>query len=204
MRRIAFAAAAALAAASPALADKLTKAQQRAVAASPADVAASAEVIDDPFSPALVVTTRPFYVERSMWKLTDADEFLQAVIDRKTGATVYSIYVTREYTSDTWIAFSRLGYIAGGSPKQVDLAAVKGDVPYCLGASCRLSESAVAIIPEADLREAAVGAVAGAPQPWPFRLYGDGAVFDRGFLKTEIAGLFLAVDRERARLALKK
>jgi hypothetical protein len=188
-------------ASSPVAAEKLTKADRIAIASSPEQVAAKVEVKNEPLDIVISVSTEPFTPKKlSGWNPYGADKFLRAFIDKKTGTAKFQIYFWTSYLGNDWQFLTALNYETPAGPVQAKAERLSGDVS-CGRIGCNYMEHLIADIPESILREASQGAEAGTDDQWGFRIYAKQAEpLTTSFLKTEIAGLLIVVDREIATL----
>jgi hypothetical protein len=192
---------AALAMSSAVHAQKLTKAQRKAIAMSPAEVSMLATVRNDPLDTTIQVTTEPFYVEKNgLLKVVNGDNFLRAFIDKKTGDTKYQLYIWLNYSGE-WVFIDRLNYETPSGPEVATVHQVAREVLQCGRYGCTHQEHIAADIPEKVLRSVAADAAGGVDRRWNFRLFGRSTEGHNGaILKTEAAGLLLAVERVKATL----
>lgn len=200
MGRISIAVAAAVICSFPAHAAKLSKDEQRAVAATPADVAAIATVVDDPLDTKMRVDTKNFFVSKQgLLKITSGDKYFRAFIDRKTGMTVLQLVLWQNHGGQ-WQFWDRA--VAEGPDGPVELKGHRLDSDVsCHRYGCTYFESVAIDVDEALLRWVAADARPGQDHSWNFKIYGryvEGA--PTGILKTEAAGFLLAVERARAKL----
>lgn len=188
-----YAAASALILASPASAQKISKAEAAAMAADIDAVRSKSTVTG--FGPLDVtewVSTEGFY------KTSPSDRFMRASIDRKTGHVTYQLYLSYGHGRD-WFIPSTLNYEADGGPKQAVMSRVGSDV-NCSRYGCFYTEDTVTSFDRADLEWVAKGAKPGG-ESWNLKMYGrytDG--IDFMVLKTEVAALLAMVDTELAKL----
>ncbi len=183
-------------------AQKLTKADLAAIAATPAQVAAMVTVKNDPLDHAIQVSSEPFFVVKSgLLRMTSGDKFMRAFVDKRTGATEYQFYLWTNYSGD-WQFFDRLNYESSSGPVSAEVHKVASKVLGCTRYGCTLQEHIAADIPESVLRQVAMGASPGADVTWKVRVYGRSTEgVTTGILKTEVAGFLMAVDKVRAGLS---
>jgi hypothetical protein len=173
-----------------------SRAQIAASQATPEIIAAQARVTNDPFSKSIEIDTLSFYRERGgLLQVVTSDEFLRAFVDKKTGEASLQIYFSSRYLGD-WIFYDRLAFIGGDGPQSVQAVSVTQETIGCSAYSCEHLEDVSAEIPVSVLRAATLGT----GPAWAFKVIGSGGQgVERGFLKTEIAGFLLAVERERSK-----
>lgn len=185
----------------PANAQKLSKGERAAIAATPEQIADMASVRNDPLDTVITITTEPFFQERSgLLRTVQADKFVRVLIDKKTGQSTFQVYVWVTYEGD-WHFADRVNYETKGGPVSAVVRRINSDVQSCTRYSCSKREDIAFNVPEADIREIAATAEAGKDQSWMFRIYGrtEGGT-TTGILRTEVAGALIAADRERALL----
>lgn len=183
--------------------DKPKNDELRAIAASPEDVAALVEIQDDSLDTIARVSTQPFFRQYvNLMTSTGGDKFARALIEKKTGRTIFQIYISMTYQDD-WQFFDRVNYETNAGPVSVEAVKIAQNVNDCprYGA-CVHTEDFAFDVPEETLREIAKGAAAGTNDTWHFKIFGRGSEQVTGMLKTELAGLLIAVDRERVKLGL--
>lgn len=185
-------------------APKLTKAEQAAVNATPEEVAAKVAISNDPLDTVIKVSSEPFYVVRSgLLRMVNADKFVRAMIDKKTGETVFQVYIYTTYSGE-WMFINRATIETPSGPEDANFVEIDRRVISCTGTfGCVHREDFAIDVPEKVLREVSRGAKGGTDDIWNMRLYAKtGQAETTGILKAEIAGLLIAVDREREKLKL--
>ena len=202
-RLVHYAAICALGASQALAAEKLTKADKLAIASSPEQIAAKAEVKNDDLDTTISISTEPFTPKKlTIFSPHGSDKFLRAFVDKRSGKTLFQIYFWTSYLGRDWLFLNGLNYESPAGPVSAKAERLAGDVT-CGRIGCNYMEHLVAEIPEAVLRSVSAGAQAGTDEQWAFRIYAKQAEpLSTTFLKTEIAGLLIAVDKEV--LALKK
>jgi len=181
--------------------EKLSKDQQAAIAKSPAEIADLAQVRNDPLDTVISIDTSKFYSQKDgILKIVNNDKFMRALIDKKTGTTVFQVYLMTRYAGD-WRFFDRVNYLGPNGPESANVHQISRSVAGCSQFGCLHEEHIAADIPEEVLKRVAAEAVAGADSSWHIKVFGrsaDGVT--TGVLKTEVAGLLLAVERERTKM----
>lgn len=183
---------------------KIGKAEAAAIAATPDQIAATAEIKNDEFDTTIRISTEPFYTEKQgIFKLVNGDKFIRATIDKKTGTTVFQIYIWTSYGGE-WDRWTRMSYKVGDELKTTEGVEIDNSLTTCTRYGCFKRLDMAFQIPEKDLRIAAANAQAGTDRLWQFKLFsnksGDGM---SGIMETEIAGILLAADQQRAKMVLK-
>ena len=176
-------------------AERLTKADRAAIAASPEAIADIAEVSGDELDTRIVISTEPFYRERGR----KADKFFRAFIDKSTGTTSIQVYVWVRYDSDHGsMDFNRVNYESPSGVVTVDTIPISHRLVGCFVGGCIDEEDFAFKVPEETLRAVAAGARAGSDESWSFKVFGRHVQGETtGLLKTEAAGLLVAIDRLR-------
>lgn len=195
---------AAMLTANSATAQKMGKAEKAAIAATPEQIAASLPVQNDSLDTSIKISTESFYtLKQGLFGLAQSDKFARAFIDKKSGAATFQIYVWITYSGE-WVFYDRANYETPSGPVATPTISIDRQVLACTRYGCAKSEHVAFTVPEETLRAVSSGATGGDGQTWHFKIAGRGG--DTGpteLLKTEIAGLLLAVDRERRALAPK-
>lgn len=188
---------------SPLLAEKLSKADRAAIAASAEDVAKKVTIKNDPLDTSIVLSTENFKRDKVNFIGTGADKFLRASIDKTTGETIYQVYFWSQYISSSWAFMDGMTYETPSGPASAEVRRLASDVNCSSSAyvGCTYLEHIAADIPEDILRNVSNGATAGSDVQWKFRISGKSIEsFTTGLLTTEIAGLIIAVDAEKVKL----
>ena len=165
----------------------------------------SVKLQDDDLETTAVYSTEPGWQEKQgLLKMVNFDTFLRAVIDKKTGQTIYQVYFWTMYSGD-WRHYSQANYETAEGPASTPVTKLGSDVISCAGSrygGCLLREDVAFIVPEALLRQ-----VAAKYQPdvlasgvWRFKLKArNGTDWADGLPVAEVAGLLMAVDAYRLR-----
>lgn len=180
---------------------RLNKDEQRAIAATPEQVAASAAIVDDPLDTKIRVDTKNFFLlKQGLLKITNGDKYFRAFIDRKTGATVLQLVMWQTHGSG-WQFWDHA--VAEGPQGPVELKGHRLDSDVdCARYGCTYMESLAIDVDEGLLKWVAADARPGADHTWKFKIYGryvEGV--PTGILKTEAAGFLIAVERAKSRVA---
>jgi hypothetical protein len=154
----------------------------------------TAALTSDPVSGTTTISTAPGFVEhtglmRTVWH----DEYLQAVIDGKTGRRTYQITAFEIYNgSPRW--YETATYSSPNGPRTVKTTVLEKKAEFCATGACTYTERVAFPIEEETLRQAA-GNAASSPSLWRFELVAKAAPNYIGALSTaEIAGLLAKVD----------
>lgn len=184
--------------------EKIGKDEKAAIAASPQQISEIVAVRSDPLDTVISLSTEPFYKQKGIFRTVSGDKFLRAMIDKKTGETIFQIYLWFNYSGE-WILFDRMNYIGPNGLVSIEGRKIDSDIGRCSAYSCSKIEHVVFIVPREHLEFISKGAQGGDDGRWQFKLFGR---YENGqtitMLKTEIAGMLIAVDRERDKLQIPK
>lgn len=165
---------------------------------SPQDFASRVTVIDDPLEDSVVLSTKPAYRrDRSVTGAHVGDAHLQAVVERKTGATSwrvsYDLYYAGPKKSLDVAQFRSGGELRRVTPR---IAYHWQDECYEAISTCSQYVRVVVDIPETTVREMAGSYRAADRTPWLMRLKDrNGADVTVGLAPAEAAGLLAAVQQ---------
>lgn len=138
--------------------------------------------------------------KQSFWSLSEAQGFLRANLNKKTGETIFQVYSIIGY-SQNWRFYDRANYDTGSGPEQVELTKISRDVLSCRY-GCTYSEHVAFSIPEEQFRKIAAMP---ADQKFRYRLKSRASIdSDVELDPGEFGGLLASVDEYRARLGLNK
>ena len=189
--------------ADPALAvAKLGKAEKAAIAASSQQIADAVQVKSDSLDTVVRLSTEPFYKAKGPFGIISGDKFLRATINKKTGVTIIQVYLWFSYNGE-WQFINRMNYMGPKDLQSIVGKKIDSDVGSCSAYGCLKTEHVAFVIPREHLEFVSKGAEAGVDGEWQFKLFGryeDGQT--SAMLKTEIAGMLIAIDREREKLNL--
>ena len=163
----------------------------------PGDVAKLITTADDDLEPiARLTTDRAFTTKGAFTDTMRSDNFLRALIDKKSGRTIFQLYAQLLYTGEprrfNGANFQLAGAIAS---RPLTISNETVDCPYGV---CMHEEHIAFEIPEALLRELAARADERPVRPWRFRLKArNGEDWTDDMAPAEAAGLLAAVDRYR-------
>jgi hypothetical protein len=197
--------ASALAIATPANGEKLSKDEIRAINATPSEVAATVTIVDDPLNTVVRVSSEPFFQKNTGVlgvRVVKGDKYLRATIDRKTGATKIEL-VTWFWHGGSWIYPNRLVAEGPDGPVEMHGYPLLSDV-NCRSFGCEFLEGFAAEAPLELLEWSISRSTSGdINNLWPTKLYGralsDGA--PNAFARNEIAGFLIALRTAQANLA---
>jgi len=163
----------------------------------PDDVAKLVTTADDHLeSVATLTTDRVFKTPGGFSDRVRADNFLRALIDKKSGRTIFQLYAQLLYTGEPRRfngANFQLADSITSSPLTISNETV--DCPYGV---CMHEEHIAFEVPEALLRDLAARGEERPVRPWRFRLKAqNGEDWTDDMAPAEAAGLLIAVDRYR-------
>lgn len=182
----------------PAIA-KQSKQELAAIARSPEQAAYFVNVKNDKLDTVIQLDTEPFFQARQgLLGSVNSDQFLRAFIDKSSGKTTFQIYKWVRYVGP-WSFFNAANYETADGPKSAQFTEIHSEVESCLSYGCIKREDFGFQVPEQVLRDVAKDAKAGDDSWWSFKVYArNGSDLTGEMLKTEIAGLLIRVDQERA------
>ncbi len=163
----------------------------------PGDVARLVSTTDDDLEAVATLTTeRAFTSPGGFTYRVRADNFLRALIDKKSGRTIFQLYAQLAYTGEArrfnGANFQLAGTLASGP---LILSSSTVDCPYGV---CLHEDHIAFEVPEALLRELTTHADERPVRPWRFRLKAQsGEDWTDDMAPAEAAGLLAAVDHYR-------
>jgi hypothetical protein len=169
---------------------------------SPADFASRIRIVDDPFAPAIVLSTRDGYKRgRSIGGARAEDVYLQVLVDRQTGRLSWQVW--HELSMAAERELGSVEYVSeGGRPVQSGFLAMDNWIDQCpptdgIG-SCNHFVRVAFELPDQTVREVADAYRPGERTPWPLRFReARGRDITSGLAPAEAAGLILALERWR-------
>lgn len=155
----------------------------------------TATVVDNPPDAVVTVSTENGYQEhhgpmRMVWN----DEFLEGLIDKKTGRRSFLAVVWITYTGSTR-SYRTVRYEAPSGPQSVPATLTRLEKSYCAVGDCTNTEHLSFPVDEEMLRRLAAQTASGRQSVWSFTLVPKaGPNYSGGFSTAEIAGLLAKVD----------
>ena len=162
----------------------------------------TATIQDDSLDTTARISTQPGLIHRRGFeRISWEDNFLRAIVDKKSGMTSIVLYQRIAYDASSWKFFNRINYETVNGPVRESLQIVTRDVS-CSGSryqGCHYDEHFVVPIPEQTLRDLlAQRAAASDNSPWKFKFGArSGGDFNDGMLLAEIEGFLAALDDYR-------
>jgi hypothetical protein len=155
----------------------------------------TATVTDNPLDGVVTVSTENGYQEhhgpmRTVWD----DEFLEGVIDKKTGRKSFLAHVWITYIGGAR-SYRTARYQAPEGPRSVAATVTALEKSLCAVGDCTYTEHLSFPVDESTLRQLAAQTASGRQSLWPFKLVAkSGPDYSGGFSNAEIAGLLAKVD----------
>jgi hypothetical protein len=155
----------------------------------------TATVTDGPQDAVATVSTENGYQEqhgplRMVWN----DEFLEGIIDKKTGQKSFLARVWITYTGSTR-SYRTARYQGPNGPRSVPVSLIRLEKSYCAVGDCTNTEHLSFLLDEAMLRRFAAQAASSKQFLWPFKLAAkSGPDYSGELSSAEMAGLLAKVD----------
>jgi hypothetical protein len=155
----------------------------------------TATVTENPSDGTTIISTENGYVEhtgpmRMVWH----DEFLRAVIDRKTGGRSLQVYAWVIY-SGSLRNYESANYRTASGPRRVPVNQLARQVVNCPVGDCTYTERIAFPIDEESMRQLAAARAPGSPDRWPYKLIAkSGPEYAGEISSAEIAGFLAKVD----------
>ena len=155
----------------------------------------TATVLDSPTDSAVTISTENGYKEhrgpmRTVWN----DEYLEAVIDKKTGRKSYLVYVWITYTGGLR-GYGTASFQSPDGPRSVPTTLVVRDKSLCAVGDCTYTDRLTFPVDPDMLRRLAAQYASGTHSVWAFKLAGKSVpIYTGGLSNAEIAGLLARVD----------
>ena len=155
----------------------------------------TATVLDSPTDSAVTISTENGYQEhrgplRTVWN----DEYLEAVIDKKTGRKSYLVYIWITYTGAPR-GYGTASFQSPDGPRSVSTTLVVRDKSLCAVGDCTYTDRLTFPVDPDMLRRLAAQYASGTHSVWAFKLTGKSVpIYAGGLSNAEIAGLLARVD----------
>ena len=165
----------------------------------PEHFASTALVKDDPLDTHATITTINGYQDkRGLLKIVWNDNFLRAIIDKKTGKAALQLYQVIDYTQSGWNFYESANFETPDGPQSKPVVSINRDVD-CYRGGCSYTEHVGLDLDESLLRQLAAKYTAGQPSVWNFKFNAKSGQEYRASLQlAEIVGFLAAVDSYRA------
>jgi PDZ domain len=154
----------------------------------------AATVLDSPTDSAVTISTENGYQEhrgplRTVWN----DEYLEAVIDKKTGRKSYLVYVWITYTGAPR-GYGTASFQSPDGPRSVSTTLVVRDKSLCAVGDCTYTDRLTFPVDPDMLRRLAAQYASGTHSVWAFKLTGKSVpIYAGGLSNAEMAGLLARV-----------
>src|ERR1700721_1317063 len=151
--------------------------------------------LDSPTDSAVTISTENGYKEhrgpmRTVWN----DEYLEAVIDKKTGRKSYLVYVWITYTGGLR-GYGTASFQSPDGPRSVSTTLVVREKSLCALGDCTYTDRMTFPVDPDMLRRLAAQYASGTHSVWAFKLAGKSVPIYTGELSNaEVAGLLARVD----------
>ena len=155
----------------------------------------TATVLDSPTDSAVTISTENGYKEhrgpmRTVWN----DEYLEAVIDKKTGRKSYLVYVWITYTGGLR-GYGTASFQSPDGPRSASTTLVVREKSLCALGDCTYTDRLTFPVDPDMLRRLAAQYASGTHSVWAFKLAGKSVPIYTGELSNaEVAGLLARVD----------
>jgi hypothetical protein len=155
----------------------------------------TATVLDSPTDSAVTISTENGYKEyrgplRTVWN----DEYLAAVIDKKTGRRSYLVYVWITYTGGLR-GYGTASFQSPDGPRSASTTLVVREKSLCAVGDCTYTDRLTFPVDPDMLRRLAAQYASGTHSVWAFKLAGKSVpIYTGGLSNAEIAGLLARVD----------
>ncbi|WP_395612172.1 hypothetical protein [Allosphingosinicella sp.] len=147
---------------------------------------------------ATISTEEGFRYRGSFTDRVRSDNFLRAVITKRTGEATIQVYQSTVYNSPAR-HFRNANYQTPSGLKSAPLIIISETEMSCFGGSCAYQDDVGFEVPEADLRQIAAGYEAGDRRPWRFKLNATGGEdWEDSMSPAEIVGFLHRLDAYRA------
>lgn len=154
---------------------------------------------DDDLDVVATISTFEGYRPKRLGMFLKVDNFLRALIDKKTGEVVYQVYNRLHYQADDWRFYFAANFRARNDVKSVDLSLLKRDV-RCTSSKCVYSRDTAFNVPS-DLVESLADEYRSKNRHWQYKLVAKNGPDHHDVISlAEWAALYAAVEsykRER-------
>ncbi len=157
----------------------------------------TAAVSTDPMTGSTTISTEPGYVEHAgLMRMVWHDEYLQGMIDGKTGRKSYQVTAFVIYSGSPR-SYQAASLSTPTGPRSVKTTELENKAEFCATGTCTYTERISFPVDEETLRQAAENATLH-PGPWRFELVAKSGPTYTGTLSTaEIAGFLAKVDETK-------
>lgn len=176
-----------------------TRRVERMMALDPVHFERTARVQDSDLDlNATISTEEGFRYRGSFTDRVRSDNFLRAVITKRSGEATIQVYQSTVYNSPAR-HFRAANYQTASGLKSTPLTIISETEIACFGSSCAYEDEVGFVVEEADLRQIAAAYDAGDRCPWRFkRIASGGEDWEDSMSPAEIMGLLRRLDAWRA------
>jgi len=155
----------------------------------------TATVKEDPLGGMTTISTENGFVQhQGLMRMVWNDEFLNGVIDKKTGQKSFQVYAWMIY-GGRWRFYETADYLGTDGPRSVPATQIGKEMDNCAAGDCTYTERIAFPVDEKLLRQLAAGYGSGKPALWPYKLIAKtGPEYSGGLSSAEIAGFLAKVD----------
>jgi hypothetical protein len=155
----------------------------------------TATVNDNPTDGTTTISTENGFAEhRGPLRMVWNDEFLTAVIDKKSGQRAIQAHASIIYDGKLR-SYDTASYQAANGPRTVPATHIRNAVQYCEVGDCSHTENVAFPVDEELLRRVAAGRAPNKPDIWPYTLIAkSGPNYSSGLSNAEIAGFLAKID----------
>jgi hypothetical protein len=155
----------------------------------------TATVKEDPLNGMTTISTENGFMQhQGLMRMVWNDEFLQGVIDKKTGQKSFQVYAWIIY-GGRWRFYETAHYEGIDGPRSVPATQISKQMDNCAAGDCTYTERVAFAVDEKLLRQLAAGYGSGKPAIWPYKLIAKtGPDYSGGLSSAEIAGFLAKVD----------
>lgn len=159
----------------------------------------TATVQDGELDVTATISTQPgFRYRGGPMERVRSDNFLRAIIDKRTGLTVIQLYQTIVYTGP-WRHFRSANYQSPDGLRSTPLIAIANAVPTCSGGLCVHDDQVAFDVPEQNLRRILAAQAGPNGALWRFKFNAtSGEDWEDSISLAEIEGLLRRLDQFRA------
>lgn len=142
----------------------------------------------------VISTEKGFATHAGPLRMVWNDEFLESIIDDKTGRRSFQVDAMVIY-SGAWRSYETANFQTAGGPRSLPLTKVGKEVANCAVGECTYTERVAFPVDEEFLRRQAAGYAPGAAALWSFKIVpAKGPAYVGTVSSAEIAGLLAKVD----------
>jgi hypothetical protein len=154
----------------------------------------TATVKDGPADAATISSEKGFAVHTGPMRMVWNDEYLEGVIDKKTGQKSFQVEAWIIY-SGRWRSYETVNYQTTAGPTSAPVIQIGRETANCAVGDCIYTERMAFPVDEELLRRLATANASGTPTLWTYKFVAKtGPDYAGGLSSAEIAGLLAKVD----------